>query len=163
MIGRQRSLHRCLQDCNDRRPASHTADGDQFGPLRLIQAPRGREPGEAAHWPFVQSQLDFGRSIPTRREPAGRRNLKGFPPKPRVREPPAPTDRPAQRPTPRPGVQLREIKDGDRQHATRLPGGRQQPGQLSVSLSWSCGEVIILSSRRGYYPPPTENRLEQDQ
>jgi hypothetical protein len=30
----------------------------------------------------------------------------------------------------RPGVRLREIQDGDRQHSTRLSGDREQPGQL---------------------------------
>src|SRR5262245_35583871 len=30
----------------------------------------------------------------------------------------------------RPGLRLHEIRDGDRQLATRLPGDREQPGQL---------------------------------
>jgi hypothetical protein len=43
-----------IHDCNDRRPAWHTADGNQTGPFQLSQAPGGREPGEAELGPIVQ-------------------------------------------------------------------------------------------------------------
>src|SRR5262249_51221090 len=56
--------------------------------------------------------------------------LEGLPWEPGGREPPCPRDRPIQRPMPRPGLRLREIRDGDGQLATGLPGDGEQPGQL---------------------------------
>jgi hypothetical protein len=55
-----------LQDCNDRTPAWHTANTDQPGPLQLIQAPGGREPGETELGPTLQRQVEIGRSPPSR-------------------------------------------------------------------------------------------------
>ena len=78
-----------FQDCNNRRPAWRPTDGDQPGPLQLIQAPGGREPGEAELGPIVQRQLELGRSAPTRQEPTDRRNLEGSPREPGGREPPS--------------------------------------------------------------------------
>jgi hypothetical protein len=142
-----------IQDCNDRRPAWHTANGDQLGPSQRIQAPGGREPGEAELGPILQRQLELRRSVPTRQEPADRRNLEGSPREPGGREPPAPRDRPIQRPMLRPGLRLQEIQDGDDRFTTRLlihfpTQDRVQLGALGCSAGSPRTPVGPTNSRR---------------
>ena len=52
-------LHGNIQDCNDWTPAWHTAGGDQLGPLQFVQAPGGRETGEAEFGPIVQGRVEI--------------------------------------------------------------------------------------------------------
>jgi hypothetical protein len=141
-----------VQDCNIRRPAWRPTYGDQPGPRQLIQAPRGRETGEAEFGPTIQRELEIGRPAPTRQEPTDRRNLEGPPREPGGREPPTPRNRTEQRPMLRPGLRLREIQDGDRQLATRLPFDGQQPGQL--------GRIDAASGRPTCDPQPVGNRVQ---
>ncbi len=81
---------RGVEDRDDRRPARLADDRDQPGTFQLIQAPGGREPGEAEIGPILQRQLEFGRSIPTRQEPTDGPKLEGLPGESGGREPPAP-------------------------------------------------------------------------
>ncbi len=64
------------------------------------------------------------------------------------RGPPTPWGRPVERPALRSGLRLREIQHGDRRFATRLPRGRQQPGQLG-RMEAPSGRVVGDSQSLG--------------
>ena len=121
-----------IQDCNNRRPAWHTADGDQLGPFQLIQAPGGREPGEAELGPIIQRQLELGRSVPTRQETTHRRSLRAFLGGATSLEPRVSRNRPVQWPT----LSTRSPAPRDpRQRPRRLqPGSRRTASQNRLTL-----------------------------
>ncbi len=121
---------RSVQDRHDPRPTRPCRNRHRPGPLQCSQAPGGREPGEAELGPIFQRQLKLRRSAPTRQEPTDGADLEGLPGESGGREPRAPRDRPVRRPTLRPGLRAREIQDGDRLHAARLPFHDQEPGQI---------------------------------